>query len=320
MNKIPVTVLMPAYNTEQYIGDAIRSVLNQTFTDFELLIVNDGSTDKTEEVITSFKDPRIVLINQPNGGVSAALNTGLGQARGEYIARFDADDICYPDRLQLQYSFMKENPDYVVIGSDADYMDKNGEYLYLYRNIGHTNEEINERITTYCPFIHSSVFYIKEFALQTGGYDERAHTFEDWLLWKKFIKKGKVCNFRQPLISVRLNPESVTVDEKLRGKRFVELKRAMLFGSSDITAEQEKELLAILKSQNFSGFKHFSYHILVAKKYLWNNYQPAKARQHLKEAISLKPFLPGTYGLLLLSYIPKTILGNFYNLYKTARN
>ena len=311
---------MPAYNTEQYIGEAINSVLNQTFTDFELIIVNDGSTDKTEEVIKSFDDSRIVLVNQPNGGVSAALNTGLRYAKGEYIARFDADDICFPDRLQLQYTFMKENPDYVVIGSDADYMDKNGEYLYFYSNIGHTNEEITERFTTYCPFIHSSVFYRKDIAIETGGYNERAHTFEDYLLWKNFIKKGKVCNFRQPLISVRLNPESVTVDERLRGKRFIELKKAILFGNGDITEELEKELLAILKSQNFHRFKHFSYHILAAKKYLWNNHQPAKARGHLKKAISLKPFAAAAYGLLVLSYIPKTVVGNFYKLYKTARN
>src|SRR4051812_32189612 len=130
MSEVKVTVLMSAYNTEMYISEAIHSVLNQTFTDFELLIVNDGSTDKTMEIIQTFKDPRIILVNQPNGGVSKALNNGLHHAKAKFIARFDSDDICYPERLQVQYDFMQENPDYVLCGSSADYIDKNGEYIF----------------------------------------------------------------------------------------------------------------------------------------------------------------------------------------------
>ena len=115
-----VTVLMPAYNAERYIADAISSVLEQTFADFELLIINDGSTDNTGRVIASFNDERIVLINQPNRGVSAALNVGLSHARAPNIARFDADDICYPDRLKIQYDFITSYPEYSIVGSAAD--------------------------------------------------------------------------------------------------------------------------------------------------------------------------------------------------------
>src|SRR5580692_1553381 len=110
-----VTVLMPAYNAGKYIGEAITSVLEQSFTDFELLIINDGSTDNTEKIIRSFKDSRIVLINQDNKGIAAALNAGLNMARANYIARFDADDICYPDRLKIQYDFITTYPQYSVI-------------------------------------------------------------------------------------------------------------------------------------------------------------------------------------------------------------
>src|SRR5471030_2083098 len=98
-----ITVLMPAYNAEKYIGAAIASVLAQTYTDFELVIVNDGSTDGTQAVINTFDDERIITINQPNSGVAVALNTGLKYARGTYIARFDADDVCYPHRLEKQF-------------------------------------------------------------------------------------------------------------------------------------------------------------------------------------------------------------------------
>src|ERR1700712_3200957 len=103
INNPLVTVLMPAYNAEKYIAEAISSVLKQSFTDFELLIVNDGSTDGTEKIINSFNDSRIILISQPNKGVSAALNFGLTHSRALYVARFDADDICHPDRLKIQY-------------------------------------------------------------------------------------------------------------------------------------------------------------------------------------------------------------------------
>ncbi|MDR3712754.1 MAG: glycosyltransferase [Puia sp.] len=303
-----VTVLMPAYNTEKYIAEAIRSVLEQHFSDFELLIINDGSTDGTEAIIRSFKDPRIVLVTQANQGVSAALNTGLRQARGRFIARFDADDTCYPDRLRKQYDFMAANPDYVLIGSDADYVDQEGEPLFYYSNIGHSYEEILEKIGIYCPFVHSTVFYRKDIVLELGGYEPKAHTFEDWLLWMQFIKKGKALNVREALIAVRLNPESVTVDEKLRGKRFSQLKKEILTGGLPITDVQEKELKRILKSQDFSAFKHYSYYILVAKKYLWNNYNPARSRRHSAKAIGLKPFLPGGYLLFLLSLLPERTL------------
>lgn len=317
MENIEVTVLMPAYNVEKYIREAIDSVLDQSFGNFELLIVNDGSKDGTAEIIRSYHDPRIVLINQSNQGVSSALNTGLKQARGKYIARFDADDVCYPYRLQEQVDFMEKNPDHVLIGSDADYMDREGGFLYRYRNIGHTYEEICRHVTTYCPFVHSTVFYRRDVVLELGGYNAKAHTFEDWLLWTKFIKKGKCLNFVKPMISVRLNPESVTVDEKLRGRRFSELKREMVLGGRPITDEQEKELTTILKSQNFSAFKHYSYHILIAKKYLWNNFQPAKSRNNSLEAIRNKPFQPMGYLLLLLSLLPERVLRYLYQKSKS---
>lgn len=316
-NPVPeISVLMPAYNAGKYIHDAIDSVMKQSFTGFELLVINDGSTDDTEMIVRSFNDPRIRIINQPHQGIAAALNIGLLNAAAPLIARFDADDICYPFRLQEQYDLMIRDPSLVLIGADADYIDKNCEHLFTYHNTGYTHEEISAKIKEFCPFIHSTVMYKKSVALELGGYDNRAHTFEDYLLWIRFIRKGKVCNTKKPLIAVRLNPESVTVDEKLRGKRFQEIKQAILFGNGDISATQEQELLAILQKQDFMRFKNYSYNILVAKKYLWNNYQPKKARMNIWKALSFKPFRPTGYGLLLLSCLPQKTLNNFYRKYK----
>src|ERR1700722_365222 len=124
-----VTVLMPAYNAGKYIGEAIRSVLDQSFRDFELLIVNDGSTDNTKTVVSSFADNRIRVLEQSYKGISVALNAGLLVAKGYYIARFDADDICFPQRLSKQVNFLDANPGYILVGSDAEYIQENGEHL-----------------------------------------------------------------------------------------------------------------------------------------------------------------------------------------------
>jgi len=312
MEKEPqITVLMPVYNGAGYIQEAIESVLRQTFTDFELLIVNDGSTDDTAEIIGAFSDKRIRVLHRINGGVSAALNTGLEEAKAGYIARFDADDLCYPTRLAQQYQFMRNNPDYVLIGSDADYMTEEGNYLFKYVNIGHSNEEIQEQINTYCPFIHSSVFYKKEVVLNCGGYEVNAHTFEDYFLWIRLAKKGKVCNFKESLIKVRFNASSVTVDEKDREPIFVSVKKKAL--TTGIISDAEGEILLKSIKRLSKTKKESSYHRMLGKKYLWNNYQPRNARKHILKSIHLDPIKLNTYLLLVLSFFPKKIIERIYN-------
>jgi len=310
--EVPVSVLMPAYNAEKYIGEAIDSVLNQTFVNFELVIVDDGSTDNTANVIKAYTDKRIKLIQQKNGGVSAALNTGLSQAQGKYIARFDADDVCYPYRLQQQFDFMETNPDFVLIGSDADYMSEEGAFLFTYHNIGYSNQEIQEKINVYCPFVHSTVCYRKEAVVQLGGYEVLAFTFEDYFLWKKLVKIGKVCNFKTPLIKVRFNAASVTVDEKDRDPEFIRLKKKAL-QNGFISAEDGRLMKAGLTKLSPQK-KESSYHRMLGKKYLWNNYQPTMARKHLIKSLKIEPFKLNTFLFLALSFLPQGIIQKVYNL------
>jgi glycosyltransferase involved in cell wall biosynthesis len=314
MSVPPVTVLMPVYNAENYLREAMDSILNQTFRDFEFVIVNDGSTDHSEEIIRSYRDERIRLVNRPNGGVSAALNTGLQEARGKFIARFDADDICTPERLHEQYEFMTRNPEYVLIGSDADYISKTGEYIFTYNSPGYTDEEIREKIFERNPFIHSVVFYPKAVINRCGGYDPRAHTFEDHLLWVKVIAFGKVCNFRKSYIKVRLSPESVTTDERLWGRKFLELRRQILMSNTPVSDEQEARLLAVIKSSKVATVKGAGYHLFVAKKLLWNNHRPAEARKHLVSSMKIKPLLPANYFLYFLSFLPEAFIYRLYQL------
>src|SRR5438309_494210 len=110
INRSKITVLMPAYNAGKYIRASIESVLNQTYQNFELLIINDGSTDDTISIVLSINDPRIVLVNKEHEGIATTLNTGLRLADTYYIARFDADDICMPQRLEKQFNFLEDHP------------------------------------------------------------------------------------------------------------------------------------------------------------------------------------------------------------------
>lgn len=306
---------MPAYNAASYIADAIASVLQQTFANFELLIVNDGSTDNTAEIIRSFDDSRIVLINRPNGGVAEALNTGLKHARAPYIARFDADDICNPKRLEMQYDFMQSNPEYHILGSAADYMDMYGNYVFNYQPPAHSDEQIQHLDYALCPFIHSTVFYKKDVVISAGGYNKNALGFEDHLLWRKIVKKGKVFNFSHPLIKVRLNPESVTIDEKWCTREFRHIKYAALQKAS-ITEAQGNELQRIAKAQYRPEIKQGAYYALLAKKFLWNNHQPAKARENLKEVLQVNRLDWKSYGLFILSFLPESVLLKLYNTIK----
>jgi glycosyltransferase involved in cell wall biosynthesis len=302
---------MPAYNAEKYIGAAISSVLIQTFTDFELLIINDGSTDATEMIVRSFEDDRIRLINQTNQGIAAALNMGLRNANAALIARFDADDICMPERLMVQYDFLIKNPQYIIVGSDADYLDMNGDYVFTCKMPAHTNEEIQELALNKCPFIHSSVLFRKEFILQAGGYDEHACAFQDHILWAKCIKLGKTCNLPLALLQVRLNPESISIDEKWRTKRFREIKSQSI-NRGNLTKQEGMELLGILKKQNNPKIKEGSYYSLLGKKYLWNNHQPQKARVNLRKAIRINPGRIDSYFIMALSFFPRDFISWIY--------
>ena len=304
---------MPAYNVEKYIGEAISSVLDQTFTDFELLIINDGSTDTTEQIINAFTDPRIRHINQTNQGIAAALNIGLLNAKADLIARFDADDICHPQRLEKQYDFLMSHPGYVLVGSDAENVDMNGEFVFQFDYAGYTDEEIRALPYNVCPFAHPTVCYKKDTIIAAGMYDVNAHNFEDHLLWRKVIQLGKVYNIKENLVKYRFNPESVTIDEKWRGRRFSKLKYEAI-KRGYISKEEGDEILQIINDQNTDKIKKGSYYSLLAKKYLFNNYDPVKARENIRHLVKLFPLKLHGYVLLGLSCFPQKFLRSVYKI------
>jgi glycosyltransferase involved in cell wall biosynthesis len=309
----PITVLMPVYNGEAYIREAINSVLSQTWENFELLIINDGSTDSTGEIARSFSDTRIRLIDTAHAGIAAALNSGLALSKYDLIARFDADDICMPDRLEKQHAFLVNHPDHVLTGSDATYIMDDGEWLFDFSCPGHTDDEIRLLIFQHCPVIHSAVMFRKEAVQKAGGYPQTAHNFEDHFLWIQLMAYGKLHNIPEKLIQVRFSAGSSTMDEKWRGRKFRSLKQQILKRGT-VTEAEEDLLKNILQRQATESMKRGAYHALCAKKFLANRFDPPEARRHLEKAIRFKPLRPDNYLLYLISFFPEKWVEEIYRL------
>ncbi len=197
MNKAPrVSVLMPAYNAEKYIAEAIESILNQTFQDFEFIIVDDGSRDDTWNIIKKFAilDSRIVPIrNEVNLRISATLNKGILISRGEYIARMDSDDWSYPKRLETQIAFMDKNPNVVICGGVMELCDSGLKCINT-RTYALFNKEIRNRIFRYSPFCHAATMYRLNAIRKAGGYNSELSDAEDYDMYFRLGHFGEFAN------------------------------------------------------------------------------------------------------------------------------
>lgn len=312
-----VTVLMPAYNAGRYIREAVESVLAQSFTDFEFLIFDDGSTDDTPAILASFSDPRICIVSRPNRGLIATLNEGLAAARASLVARMDADDVCLPHRLERQVAFMAAHPEHVLLGSDVVYTDREGRPILRINAGGYTDEELRKNFYARCPLFHPSVMFRKDVVLASGGYPSGALLFEDWLLWKAVMERGKAAVLPEVLVHMRLNPESVTVDEKWRGPEFAAI-RLQALQRGTVTFDEARRLEEIVRGQDFRQFKEASYHVLVGKKYLWDNPQPARARKAFAAALKIYPTQLSTWALLAASLLPAGLMQRMYQRLKKS--
>lgn len=201
---LKITVLMPVYNAERYLAGSIESILHQTFQDFEFLIIDDGSTDNSTGVIKSYTDQRIRFVqNKKNSGITATLNKGIELASCELIARMDADDISYPERLEKQYKYFQEHPDCVLVSSWVRRFDTKGttkiikfksEYFYYFLIF---NTWIK----------HPTVMYKRSAVIEVGMYTKLYA--EDYNLWSKIIRKYKFHNLSEVLLDYRLSDTSV---------------------------------------------------------------------------------------------------------------
>lgn len=274
-----VTVLMSVYNGERYIDEAINSILTQTFTDFEFLIINDSSTDTTSDIIQGYNDPRIKIItNEENLGLTKSLNIGLRKAKGKYIARMDADDISFPCRLEVQYSFMQTHNDVGATFGWVEVINENGETIRL-NNSRHSPEEIYYILNFRNCLAHSTAMISREIIEKVGGYNELIITAQDYELWNRISKKSKIVKINQYLVKWREHNKSISSNHsnsQFNSIYYIFCNQFFNKNKSLFSENQLKFLSKNIESKNYSSANNLS---------MYEHYSAFNVLFELKQAI-----------------------------------
>ena len=221
-----VSVILPVFNAEKYIKECIESLLSQSYTNMEIIIINDGSTDGSDRIISTFlNDKRILYIKRDNRGLVYSLNEGISKSKGVYIARMDADDICFPERLQKQVDFFNSNKGYGLVGCRVFLINEEGERIgKCYRPL--TDIAIKTYALYGSPFAHPSVMFNTTVIPKNElVYDSEFYPIEDLNLWLDLIEKYKSKNIKERLLSYRICDTSIsTLNQKKQRSKAISLR------------------------------------------------------------------------------------------------
>ncbi|MDD5449061.1 MAG: glycosyltransferase [Candidatus Omnitrophica bacterium] len=212
-----VSVVMPVYNCEKYVGQALESVLSQKFEDFEIIIINDASIDRSEEVVRSYRDPRVVFItNKERNGVTRSMNKAIRLSKAKYIVRMDGDDVCLPDRLSAQIQFMEKNQEVAVAGSWAQIIDKDNKHkgILRYPTAPSFLHLLCSNLLNWPCIGHPTTIMRREIIDNIGLYNEKYLVCEDYELWLRIARRCSIRNIQRVLLSYRSHSESSSWREK----------------------------------------------------------------------------------------------------------
>lgn len=219
-----VSVIMGAYNEERFIHQAVASILNQTFRDLELIIIDDGSTDQTAKILSAIEDPRVkVISSRERKGLTASLNMAISLTGGRYIARMDADDLSEPTRLEEQIDYMERFPELGLIGSWYLIIDENDRPLWE-RPLP-TSQQLKETILEWNPFCHGSVLFRKEVVNRVGFYRTEFKYSQDYDLWLRIKEHYDIDNIPKYLYKWRISMKNIGISNRWLQKRYSVLAR-----------------------------------------------------------------------------------------------
>lgn len=301
MENPEISIILPVFNGELFLKDSIDSILNQTFKNFELIVINDGSTDKSEFIIKNYNDSRIKYFSQENKGLAESLNFGLKIAKGKYIARQDADDISIADRLEKQFNFLENNKSIGLVGTWAQIINEKSEKLNHFHKHPTTNNEICFFLLFNNPFVHSSVMFKQEIINECGLYNSSLHhLIQDYNYWFQISKKYKLANIPENLILYR----EVNLGISKTTKNYHEV----------VMNESIQYMLEIIKG-NFNEISNFSALYHHCYKLLKPNYSLSEALSVLKK---LKENFKTSFNLnnhdcLFINTYEAKIKRSFYN-------
>lgn len=314
-----VSVILPTLNAADYVRKAIDSILQQTYRNFEILIVDDGSTDETHSIVQSYDDDRIrVFIRDEPDNLAGALNYGIEVANGEFVARQDADDISASDRLARQVAFLDSHPDVALVGTATQMISELGDE----RGMRHVLERPTiEDLLEKNQFVHGSVMFRKERVLEaTGGYDTLFETSEDYDLWLRLANEHPVRNLDAPLYTLRLRQDSVFADDLLPAKLFGRYasRRTAVGGDLDLDEQIRSEGIGVIY-QHLSRADRSALHTEVAQELLRYGRRKA-AFKEAKRAWKLTPTSFEAVGFAGLSIVPTRVTKAVIWLYRMRIN
>ncbi|MFC1711797.1 glycosyltransferase [Patescibacteria group bacterium] len=257
--KPKVSVIMPVFNNGSFVKESIQSVLEQSFKEFEFLIIDDCSTDNSLKVISKFKDKRIKIFkNKKRKGLAWCLNYLQKQSKSEYIARMDGDDVSYKERLKEQFNFLKLNPEYVLVGGWAKIINNKGNIIgemtppikYL---------DVRKTILSNNTFVHPAVMFKKSIVQKVGGYNEKLFYSQDYDIFLRLVSKYPCANLKNYLVKFRWNPDFKKQKQQHKTALEIRIKAIRYYGYSKIG------YVKLLKP-----FVYYSIPIFIKKIY-WNN-------------------------------------------------
>ncbi len=242
-----VSVLIAVHNEQRFVRESIDSILRQSLTAFELVVIDDASTDDTPAILAAIADPRLRVVRNPaNLGLTPSLNRGLDLAAGEFIARLDGDDFARPDRLTMQVDFLRGHPDVGIVGSSRHVVDEDGRLLYVATAIP-DDAGIRRRLLLGNPLAHPTVM-IRRSVLDDHRlrYDESFRTTQDYELWTRLLTVTRAANLVEPLVTYRRRHQSISVARRVEQlanhDRIAKLAFERLLPAFPITAEQVRQL------------------------------------------------------------------------------
>ena len=314
MHKNPqISVILSVYNGEKYLREAIESILNQTFGDFEFIIVNDGSTDSSREIIQSYNDKRIkILNNEKNIGLTRSLNKALKQARGKYIARQDADDISLPNRFKEQIKYFFEHPEVALLGTSIYIIDEYGKIVgkkIALKNPGNELLKTNQ-------FSHGSVMFKKEVINRLGGYNELFIYRQDYELWLRTAKYYEVKGLTQILYKLRFHNETIGFtkgEESTLYHLLAQKLRRNELKTDVLKAVKDEGINSLCSHLNKS--ENISFHKIVAGMHARNN-NLKLARAEYKKVFELNPIDIENDINIIRSYLGKRMMAKSSKIYE----
>lgn len=307
------SVIIPTYNRAKYLPEAIDSVLNQTCQDFEIIVVDDGSTDETAEVVKSYIKSTIEIkyIQQENQGPGAARNSGIREAKGKYIAFIDSDEVWKPEKLEKQIKFLEKNPDYEMVYTDV-YEFNNGaitkKSVLVTNDRGKMSGMIIGRLIIGCFISLSTVTLRREVIDAVGVFNTDLMIAEDWDLWLRVASKYKIWFIDEVLVGHRIHPHNLTSNIQLE----LECRHRVVdnvFAHGAIS----KQYLSIMK------LAHSRIFLFGGQEYLCKK-EHRRARRELVNSIFCNPAVFRAYPLLLRSLCPPNLLTKLKSLKHRFKN